>query len=93
MSGVGHAIGGLFDGIFGGGTSQGGIDPNLQAQQTALEKQQKADLENKKRQVERQRIDMMRGRFSGSGGAPVGAQEDMGAQAANLFSRITGRSE
>jgi hypothetical protein len=91
MSGVGHAIGGLFDGIFGN-NSQGGIDPNLQAQQAELEKQQKADLENKKRQVERQRIDMMRGRFSGSGGAPQ-AQEDMGQQAANLFSRITGRTE
>lgn len=91
MSAIGRAIGSLFDDPI----SSGQENDALAQQQRDLEAQQKAQLKAQKDALEKQRIAMMRGRFSGSGGAPTTAPQpgDADAAAASLFSRITGRNE
>lgn len=96
MSKVGRAVGGFFDGMFGGGDEGDSSfnrleDQELKQKQSELERQQKAEMAEEKKRLERQRISMLRGRFSTPGGA---GGQDMGAgdaAAASLFSRITGR--
>ena len=92
MSKVGSAVGGFFDGMFGG-NDFGGKNPLedklLAAKQSELERQQKAQLAEEKKRLERQRISMLRGRLSSPGGGGTDANTD--ASAASLFSRITGR--
>lgn len=95
MSQVGDAVGGFFDGLFGGGKNP--IDPSISKAQQELERQQKAQIEQEKKKLEAQRIAMLRGRFSAGGGGGGAASTDApannDASAASLFSRITGRAE
>ena len=88
VSDIWEGVGSLF-----GRGEKGGIDPELARRQGELEKQQKAQLAQQQAQMERERINAMRGRFSGSGGVPTETPGSADMDAANLFSRITGRTE
>lgn len=94
MSETLNPIGSIFDKVFGNNDKPNtGLDPKVAQQQAEMEAQQKAELEQQKKQLEQQRISMLRGRFSGSGNVPVDNTTNTDQDAANLFSRITGRTE
>lgn len=97
MSAVGNAVGGFFDGILGGDDSNDLLQEQYARQQAETEAQQKAELEQEKRRLDRQKTALLRGRFSGGGGGTApsdqGQTPNTEAAAANLFTRITGRTD
>lgn len=88
-------VGDFVSSLFGNDNKDNGLDPELQRKQLELEQQQKAELDQQRKALEKQRIDLLRGRFSspGSGGVPNETPANTEAAAANLFSRITGRND
>lgn len=100
MSAVGNAVGGFFDGLLGGDEPDNSAQEAFARQQAEMERQQKAQLEQEKRRLDKQKTAMLRGRFSGGAtmgantqGADQGQPANTEAAAANLFTRITGRSD
>lgn len=61
---------------------------DLNKQQQDLLRQQQAERSNAQKELNRERIALLRGRFGGFGGG--GAAPD-GTSASSLFSRLTGR--
>lgn len=98
MSQVGRAVGGFFDGLFGD-SDMPGVDPAIARQQAEMEAQQKAQLKAEQDRLDKQRTAALRGRFSTGGGGGANQADQAApspnndAQAASLFSRITGRTD